>query len=868
MMVLSAVAAKKTRKKHKGNLDETVRRPDDDVTSHTSFGLDDVVGDDGFVPSSPDHIGYLNGMNRGSTSELYAPAFPTAFDVTGDQGFSSYDHKSYNEIKPAASDDLFEIRNSTFVRTIPHHDSDFRDNRNNPQNNYKNQYSDTIKSEFGKRLPHKTRIQSSKNSSYNSFDQDSKSIDKQNVEQSQQPGVKSSTLYDSKDHKNIYEFNPNWFLNYNIMTTDALPTKYMKNASFPKLTDFMRNRFPNSFDSNYANKFESENYYDDKVYIENTTEDSFNNYVPKYKSRYNFSNDNFYFHSHNYEYRPITRPNYSNSKLYNKTGLSKLNENFNHGYSTINYSPDPTAWKGYFNNVHKKNSNTSKHLHVHPKKQHDSNFRENFSFPKHAIEEYTKYGSIGIGYSDFENENYNQASDHKKLQSAVGYYSLTTPRSSPESVNQEDALPFQKPIKYTKSYDSGKTVSTYWGNIFELSNSGSPFKQTFEDPKGYEDPENVIYTPKRPQRSKNTQKYVAESSNNWNVYNDHVPLKIGPARTVDEWNEEVSGRFKSEEDLLGLRNHDTSHPPYLPSFSLDSYAGNFQDYKPIGGHKEEVEDSRKPRVRSKRPKHFEREKSSSEHHPVHVPIPKPYRVEVPHPIIVPVPEPYPVQVPVPRPVAVPVLQEVRVPIEKHVPYPVVKKVPYPIEKLVPVPIEKEVAVTVIKPYPVPVPHVRPVHHNSKLVYDEGDAYDDHDYDHEEYEPPRTHKGHRSRKKTVFKIKKPKSSRGYRRHRSSPHSTALNLEDRDQGRWPAQKSSASKSHYCVNFYTVHHKFGLAVRWFGGGSGVKSFTLGPSILTTMKLTNDQIKPLAPYLGGQVKSSIPDIIIALVTQAFNSP
>ncbi|XP_050669002.1 uncharacterized protein LOC126968186 [Leptidea sinapis] len=306
-------------------------------------------------------------------------------------------------------------------------------------------------------------------------------------------------------------------------------------------------------------------------------------------------------------------------------------------------------------------------------------------------------------------------------------------------------------------------VTTNWGNLFKENELGS-YKKHIRKPNYFEDNTDVVHIPK-----KQTYKYENNydgSAYDWSQYYNNYKPHANLYKYTD-WAKDISNKYKTDEDLLDLRNHDVTRPSHPPRYRpIDNDATEDFDYKKL------VDKWRKSYLKSKQKEALrEYETYASEAKPIHVPIHKPYPIEVPHPVIVPVLQPYPVRVPIPKPVPVPVVRELTVPIEKIVPYPVFKKVPYQIEKPVAVSVEKQVHVPVMKPYPVKVPQVRPLFHHTKS-HDERDP----DYDEDDDYLPRPENSRR-----IPTVKKPKIPRKQPRRPSR-----MSYQDRDQRRRPSRR----------------------------------------------------------------------------------
>ncbi|CAH0700029.1 unnamed protein product [Spodoptera exigua] len=103
LVVSNVVCGKKSRKNKRPKDQEDYTTIQPNVVAYSTFGVNDVVSYDGFIPTSPDYATFLSGVNQESTTRLYAPAFPSSMDTTGfggNYGAQAFEGQSFgvNEV--------------------------------------------------------------------------------------------------------------------------------------------------------------------------------------------------------------------------------------------------------------------------------------------------------------------------------------------------------------------------------------------------------------------------------------------------------------------------------------------------------------------------------------------------------------------------------------------------------------------------------------------------------------------------------------------------------------------------------------------------------------------------------------------------
>ncbi|CAK1604335.1 unnamed protein product [Parnassius mnemosyne] len=747
--------------------------PQPNVLTYSTFGFNDVASYDGLVPTSPDNANYLTKYKE-TSEKLYAPAFPSALD----SDFSS-NSQSLNEEATGGGDGATATSMSQFNSVNNYSPSNF----NSENNSNKNSVSDV---DYSQNLAENNRIvygskisTANKNMSSNWYNdaEPNNGILYQNEHKFST--YRESPLFNGNlpSYSESNNNNNNQFIN-NYATT--YPTTEIENSmnaenmqilsKFPNVGDFTNTKSYDTFESENKHSLASPKPLDTFNSIVNSVDDDrLSNYYED--------------HSNKLIKIPTSFKNTFGNKGIENIISSKQHLNTNQGY----LSKHSNVKNKKLNNDYKDEQKTNPWIlengnnYVHKRIKNDKNgyeYATNFSSTNFKFDENEPKNHFNSNVDEIipSISNINDFPNYKFPETDYLNFKAHPSFKTTFNSDNKDELSYNIGNKYNPSsdylnkfknvYSNVPTSATNWGNIFK-STDYSSYKKHIPKPQ-FNDEENfdILHLPKR----QNNYRHVKDSSES--IANDRPIYNNKPnifQRPKNEWsNENFNNRFKSEEDLLGLRNHDTSHPTYLPSFQ---YPDN-----PEESFKTVVEKWRENYIKSKYhdTPTYDYEASEVKHFQAS----NPYQIQPPHPVIVPVPQPYPVRVPVAKPVAVPVMREITVPIEKPVLYPVYKKVPYRIEKLVPVPVEKQVVLPVVKPYPVPVPQVKPVFHHSRPYRDEFDLEQDFD-DGDEYLP-------RPESSKVVYNKRPKSPR----HRSRRPSR-MPYQERSKGKRPQRRPNGSR-----------------------------------------------------------------------------
>ncbi|XP_049866513.1 uncharacterized protein LOC126367151 isoform X1 [Pectinophora gossypiella] len=670
-LILNVVDAKKTRRKRpKAEEDST---PQPNVVTYSTFGFNDVGSYDGFMPSSPEYVSYLNNYNQDSATRLYAPAFPTALDNYPSPSQDSHTFSLGDDTGPQASMLQYPQSSVSFMNT-PSLDNEAQSQNNAPEI-YGRNNGDSGAPIYGTKLSSGTSSKNNKNKQFSQFNnsdfnlfssasspQESKYSSFHEV----QPTFEGNTPSFAEPNKN-YHFSFNYATTHPSTENDdflkSAPSNTQNTVNFPKVVDFTK--YKQYYPSELETKFTT------------TTTKSPNTYKPVL----NIQNDNSYFEEFSTKY-PIPPPTFKNPYNKEKDAEEATEKDtpkpspYSDNEFTQNYLNYP---KNAFKDA-KLNFDFKDKFKYHNNNWASTNYSNDFKNWKNPIKGYqysTNYSNMNFefdfsgGKKPVNTNNDEIVPASSNLVDLTSYQFPETDYSNLKKVpglknhdtddigNVFESLKPQgykyDPEDYVKSLYSTAPTSSLWGSMYKLPEFSS-YKHLGKKPQYGEDiGDDVVHIPKRPYSNKyNFGKYVESKPTEWSSYTSHRPYK--PKKPISDWNKEASTRFKSEEDLLGLRTHDTSHPSYLPTYKpgFNSLSSDY-DYKKL------VEKWRQSYLKAKYKDVGLQDFDSyaSEPKPHHVPLPKPYPVQVP----------------------------------------------------------------VIKPFPVPVPHIRPVFHHTRSKEDEEEEDD-------------------------------------------------------------------------------------------------------------------------------------------------
>ncbi|XP_031769504.2 uncharacterized protein LOC113511863 isoform X2 [Galleria mellonella] len=622
------------------------------VVSYSTFGFNDVGSYDGFVPSSPDYANYLTNINQETSTRLYAPAFPTALDNIDTSSGSNYDSQSDGQY--FTSPDLGGIQSS--IVEYPKHMNFYSTPSFDSDNQNKNIFSkdtferDTVENNapvYGTKLGSKSKKMLNRFNE-TEFDVYNSGVINPSDMSSNFNFPHGQGIFEDKpsfgESANNYQITPSHVgarpIYQSVNIEDIVKPESSNSHSslkFPKVIDFTKINYPTSVENKYNfASFNSMKNIDMKKEHEYKHDDQIN----KFKNNASTLKDPLTF-TRNYEKsaeKQLSKPYLNQEYSQNYISSSPMKTNFKDmnldprdkiKYSMNNYSNEDKTLnphKGYEYSTNY--SNTSfKYEYVEPKKPFTSHSDEVVPASSNVIDlahyqfpevDYTSFKKIPDIKSSYDDDDYSNILLNKNKVKSTEYLN-----------------------SFKNMHGSTPSSTTNWGNIFK-STDYSFSKNHLRKPIHSDDiTSDVVHIPKKPHSTKyNNGKdidYTSSDLSNSKIRTYNSKIKLG-----NDWNSDVyNHRYKTEEDLLGLRNHDTSHPSYLPTYrpSANDLSDDKEYYKKL------VEKWRQSYWKSKFKNSYpDYESYSTEAKPVHVPIPKPY------PVTVPVMQPYPVHIPHVRPV--------------------------------------------------------------------------------------------------------------------------------------------------------------------------------------------------------------------------
>ncbi|KAJ8731955.1 hypothetical protein PYW08_014685 [Mythimna loreyi] len=661
LLVISNVVCGKKIKKNKRPKDQedtTTIQPN--VVAYSTFGFNDVGAYDGFIPTSPDYATFLSGNNQNqeATTRLYAPAFPSSLDSSGfggNYGPQTFDGQSFggNEDNMGQPGMLQYSSSSMNIFNTPNFGTTGEQNKNIDSEDTNTQHTeDSDAPVYGTKINSRNKyrtINPFNNTEFNVFNNgytnlaDEKYLNFPSVESTHEnkPTFSefSGNYQNSNNNAQNYEQSEN-----EEFGKPASSSVHNNVVKFQRVVDFtnikpyhqieldtskffspnnqplspqnsiknteMENGFSNNFDYNSNdNKFmDSSVKFADHYNMKNNEESSDKSVT---KSNSYFNQDTTYNHLNTRHKNNV--PNIKTSDQKKKIKHKP--------WSSGNYSNDFTDWKdssikgyGYstnYSNMHFRYGVSE------PKKP----FNNDEIVPASSNVDLTNYQYPETDYSNIkklpefsEDDDFNSVSFKDKIRAS-------------DYLNQ-----------FKNSFSTVPTTTSYWGSSFKSSDFSSirdhPKKTHYSDINT----DTVVNIPKRPHKlsySKATENKLSD----WPQTHHSRPHKVN--KPINDWTKDLfDTRYKSEEDLLGLRTHDTSHPTYLPTFKpSNNVFDNDNEFKNL------VEKWRQSYLKTKYKDVPVRDYESygSEIKSQHVPIPKPY------PVTVPVEKPYPVHIPYVRP---------------------------------------------------------------------------------------------------------------------------------------------------------------------------------------------------------------------------
>ncbi|KAL4710517.1 hypothetical protein ACJJTC_008919 [Scirpophaga incertulas] len=567
-----AKGTKTRRNKRPKNEDEATPQPS--VVSYSTFGFNDVGSYDGFVPTSPDYASYLSNGNPEATTRLYAPAFPSASDSTGfNSNFGHPDGYNNNDDKGPQSSMLSYPQSTVNFFSTPSFDSNSEIlNKNHPLNEAAGHNLDENGPVYGAKINSKNKKTSNSynNSEFNVYssgpqfnanEMQSFSVPESQSTHESKVNYGESTPIDQNSHN-----YPHNFPSSDLEDIAKAPTNPHNALKFPRVVDFtkIKQYYPSELDNKYQvetysailnnqnennNMFRHNNENQNNKYIKPTPtfKDSPFKIKPVVEEPEPEVEQPIFFHNsdnNNNFVRPTPIKNNAKEINYN----SDYKDNYKHkltAETSIYDSKNPrNPFKGYEYSTNY--SNTSFKYEYMPDRRP---FRTNTD---EVVPASSNIDLTGFNYPA------NDFGGFKKMPESKN------PFDDDFDTQHGDKFKSDEFINHFKNlYTTTPTSSSQWGSLFKASDfSYKPRnkKPSFDDGINSE----IVHIPKRP-RDSLKYNYGKYSDSKPNEYIKARPYKYNKYEKPSDWSKEVlNTRFKSEEDLMGLRNHDTSLHSYLP----------------------------------------------------------------------------------------------------------------------------------------------------------------------------------------------------------------------------------------------------------------------------------------------------------------
>ncbi|XP_026739748.1 putative uncharacterized protein DDB_G0282133 isoform X2 [Trichoplusia ni] len=654
LLVISNVVYSKKTKKNKRPKDQdesTTLQPN--VVAYSTFGFNDVGAYDGFVPTSPDYASFLSGVNQESTTRLYAPAFPSSLDSTGfsgNFGSQSGDAQFFGGNEDMGQPGMLQYTSSSMnFFNNPNFGAAGEQNKNveSEDTNGKNA-EDSDAPVYGTKIS-RNKYRSGNvfnNTEYNMFNGGVSTLSNNKYSNIHESEATQESKPSFAEAHMKYQNNNGFDQNFEHQENEDFgrPSPTNNGFKFQKVVDFTKINYPTAIDTSQFLSGSVQSLNPQNSLMTTQFESSFSN---------NFNYNNINNNNHKITNSPPKQKDHYNIKDNEESSDKSVvkSSSFFEQDNTLNHVNN-----NYKHNTHhgNKNSETKKKI---KKPWSAGNYSNDFKNWKDAssIKGYgysTNFSNMNFKYGVSESKN---PFNHDEIVPASSNVDLTNyqyPESSysnfkklPEFNDDEDyaSHSFKDKFKandyfnqFKNSFSTVPTTTSYWGNAYKTSDYSSykdhPKKSHFS-----ETGDTTVNIPKRPRKPSFT-KTSENKQNDWPSAYHSRPQKLN--KPTSDWSKDLfDTRYKSEEDLLGLRTHDTSHPTYLPTYKpSNNVFDNDSEFKNL------VDKWRQSYLKTKFKDVRDYESYGSEMKPTHVPIPKPY------PVAVPVEKPYPVHIPYVRPV--------------------------------------------------------------------------------------------------------------------------------------------------------------------------------------------------------------------------
>ncbi|VVC97246.1 unnamed protein product [Leptidea sinapis] len=610
--------------------------PQPSVLTYSTFGFNDVGSYN--VPTAPDYSSFLNGNKQEQQTRLYAPAFPTANEGTGFGGnYGSSNGETFqNNGEQETSMSKYPQVSLNFYSPANIHNSNDESLSKTETENF-NEYSDNNSPTYGTKLNSKQR--NKQYSNYNSsdfqinFKDDSSFLNSNsysaNIPQNQHVIEVKEPFVETDNYPSYYKY-----AKYATTTTITPPEyEHMLQASpvtasaikYPKVVDFTKVRHNN-------NPINEEN---------NRLKSMINDFINSSPSQENDQHTNSF--NHNQAGTPYEKDGESHNTVKYKNNFKAEKEPEKY-LPKFNYISNLEFSKNYLNNKNKlkdiklmsESEKTKKPWTYNDQNDESKNEQKYF----HSYQ-YVNNNTNNNGVS-FRRPPYNNSiEDAAPASSNLNLLNYQYPEMNYENVRNlfplikpfhtESDVSLSIPDKYKSINEYQKNIQNYfttatpivttnWGNLFKENELGS-YKKHIRKPNYFEDNTDVVHIPK-----KQTYKYENNydgSAYDWSQYYNNYKPHANLYKYTD-WAKDISNKYKTDEDLLDLRNHDVTRPSHPPRYRpIDNDATEDFDYKKL------VDKWRKSYLKSKQKEALrEYETYASEAKPIHVPIHKPYPVSI------------------------------------------------------------------------------------------------------------------------------------------------------------------------------------------------------------------------------------------------
>lgn len=611
----------KKNKRPKDQDEFTSIRPN--VVAYSTFGFNDVSSYDGFIPTSPEYSSILSGISQESSTRLYAPAFPSAADTTGYNG--NYGSQSFDEQSDSVDNDG---NSQSGMSQYTSNSMNFLSGSNIASNGNLNAKTESEHSDtplYGTKISNKQKnrpnyninnLESQVSSSGFSSPSDDKYFNLPEIEQTQEKPVLSDS-------------------NFNYQNTGSYQTNYAQqqeiNAgglNFPRVVDFtkLNNKYPTELDTSklISDSMQHSNAQIAKAHsqIGNSYGSMFkNNHLidntPKNIEHYNFKNNEEPKDSNVLKPNSIIQSEFKNKQIsahqkYNEPSIKYSDQKYNKPRASSNYS---NAFKDWQDTSSSSSSNVNGY--TYSTNYSNMNFKYGVSEPKKPFN-HDELLPASSNIIDFTGHQFPEK-DYSTFKNVPEFNNEGDSYSSSLFKDKYKSSDFSNQLKYPLNVVPA-TTSSHWGNLYKSTDYSSPFG---DQPKkslyhAYED--DVITIPKRP--------HTLFTKFSQNKPYDWTPSRFRSQKLnkpTPDWTKDfLDSKYKSEEDLLGLRTRDTSRPSYIPTYK---HSSNVIDNNEYDNFKQLVEKWKESYIKSKYKD--ARDSAEKNHWPeksVHVPIPKPHPV--------------------------------------------------------------------------------------------------------------------------------------------------------------------------------------------------------------------------------------------------